>query len=313
MPQWAGSCWYYLRYIDPKNESAIGDKKLLDHWLPVDLYIGGSEHAVLHLLYSRFWHKFLYDIGVVNCKEPYTKLFHQGMILGENGEKMSKSRGNVVNPDDVVRDYGADSLRLFEMFSGPLEAAKPWSTKGLDGAKRFIERSYRLVSEQEFTSKICDTNDGSLDYIYNATVKKVTSDFDALQFNTAIAQLMIFVNEAYKAKTIYRPYIEGFVKMLSCITPFVGEEMWKLLGHEENLTYQSWPTFDESKTVLNDIGVAVSVNGKLRATLTVKKDLDAKELERLALEVPNVQAHIEGKTIRKIIVIPNKIVNIVVG
>ncbi|HBM69894.1 MAG TPA: leucine--tRNA ligase, partial [Firmicutes bacterium] len=223
MPQWAGSCWYYIRYIDPHNNQALGDKALLDHWLPVDLYVGGAEHAVLHLLYARFWHKFLFDIGVVSTPEPFKKLFHQGMILGSNGEKMSKSRGNVVNPDDIVNNYGADSLRLFEMFAGPLEEAKPWSTNGIEGSKRFIERVFRLVDEDAFFSKISETNSHELDYEYTAMAKKVTADFESLAFNTAISAMMVFVNAVYKAKTVYREYIEGFVKMFSCICPFAGE------------------------------------------------------------------------------------------
>ncbi|MCQ2802504.1 MAG: leucine--tRNA ligase [Bacilli bacterium] len=311
MPQWAGSCWYYIRYIDPHNDNAIGDKKLLDHWLPVDLYIGGAEHAVLHLLYARFWHKFLYDKGVVSCKEPFKKLFHQGMILGSNGEKMSKSRGNVINPDDVVNAYGADSLRLYEMFMGPLEASLPWSDTGLDGAKRYLDRVYRLFFEEEFTKKFTDQNDGSLDYIYNFTVKKVTNDFENLQFNTAISQLMVLTNEFYKANTLYIPYLEGFIKMLDCIAPHLGEEIWEKLGHKDIIMYEPWPTFDESKIVLDKVNIAVSVNGKLRATLEVKKDSDDEEVKALAMKLENVQKHLEGKEIKKVIVVKNKIVNIV--
>ena len=311
MPQWAGSCWYYIRYIDPHNPNEIGDKKLLDHWLPVDLYIGGAEHAVLHLLYARFWHKFLYDQGVVSCKEPFKKLFHQGMILGSNGEKMSKSRGNVVNPDDVVNQYGADSLRLYEMFMGPLEASLPWSDGGLDGAKRYLDRVYRLFSEEDNIKKFSKENDGKLDYIYNFTVKKVTQDFEALQFNTAISALMVLTNEFYKAEKLYIPYLEGFVKMLNCIAPHIGEELWQMLGHDDVIVYEKWPTFDESKIVLDLINVAVSVNGKLRGTLEVKVDTDEKTLEAEALKLESIQKHIEGKQIKKIIVVKNKIVNIV--
>ncbi len=311
MPQWAGSCWYYLRYLDPKNDKCIADPKLIEHWLPVDLYIGGAEHAVLHLLYARFWHKFLYDQGVVKCKEPFKKLFHQGMILGSNGEKMSKSRGNVVNPDDIVNDYGADSLRLYEMFMGPLEASLPWSNSGLDGAKRYLDRVYRLFTEPEFTSKFSKENDGKLDYIYHSTVKKVTADFEALQFNTAISALMVLTNEFYKAEKLYIPYLEGFVKMLDCIAPHLGEELWELLGHKDVIVYEPWSTFDESKIVLDTIKVAVSVNGKLRATIEVKPDTDEKELESIALKEDNVIRNIEGKQIKKIIVVKNKIVNIV--
>jgi len=313
MPQWAGSCWYYIRYIDPHNNKELASKKLLDHWLPVDLYIGGQEHAVLHLLYARFWHKFLYDEGVVSCKEPFKKLFHQGMILGENGEKMSKSRGNVINPDEIVEKYGADALRLYEMFMGPLEASLPWSTTGLEGSKRFIDRVYRIFEEEAFTSKFKNTNDGELDYSYNALVKKVTDDFEHLQFNTAISQMMIFINDVYKAKEIYQPYIENFVKMFSCICPFVGEEIWHLLGHKDLITYEKWPTYDEAKLVLSTVMMAIQVNGKLRDTIEVDKDLDDEKVKEIALKQENVKRFTEGKDIKKIIVVKNRIVNIVVG
>lgn len=311
MPQWAGSCWYYIRYIDPHNDKEIGDPKLLEHWLPVDLYVGGAEHAVLHLLYARFWHKFLFDLGVVKCKEPFKKLFHQGMILGSNNEKMSKSRGNVVNPDDVIAKYGADSLRLYEMFMGPLEASLPWSDSGLDGAKRYLDRVYRLFSEEDLKKKFSTENDGKLDYIYNFTVKKVSEDFEHLQFNTAISQLMILTNEFYKADKIYIPYLEGFVKMLNCITPHLGEELWSILGHDKVIVYESWPTYDENKIVLNKVKVAVSVNGKLRDTLEVNVDEDEETLKALAFESENIKRHIEGKIVKKVIVVKNKIVNIV--
>ena len=312
MPQWAGSCWYYLRYIDPNNDNEIGRKDLLDHWLPVDLYIGGQEHAVLHLLYARFWHKYLYDKGIVSTKEPFKKLFHQGMILGENGEKMSKSRGNVINPDDIVKNFGADSLRLYEMFMGPLEDSLPWSNKGLEGAKRFIERVFRLYTEDEFKKRVTKNNNGSLDYIYNYTVKKVTNDFENLQFNTAISQMMIFVNELYKANEIYEKYYVEFVKLFDCVCPFVGEEIWSILGHENLITYEKWPTYDESKLVLNVIKIAVQVNGKLRDTIEINKDEDEEKVKGIALKSENVIRHTEGKTIKKVIYVKNKIVNIVV-
>ena len=313
MPQWAGSCWYYIRYIDPHNDKEIGDKKLLDHWLPVDLYVGGQEHAVLHLLYARFWHKYLYDKGIVSCKEPFKKLFHQGMILGENGEKMSKSRGNVVNPDDVVQKYGADTLRLYEMFMGPLEASLPWSSSGLEGARKFIDRVYRLFSENEYLSKYSDENSGELDYSYNYLVKKVTSDFENLQFNTAISQMMIFINDVYKAKSIYKPYLEGFIKMFDCICPFIGEEIYHMLGHENTITYESWPLFDESKLIKNTIKIAVQVNGKLRDTIEINLNEDDEKVKEIALNSENVKRFTEGKEIKKIIVVKNKIVNIVVA
>ena len=311
MPQWAGSCWYYIRYIDPHNPDALCDEKLLKHWLPVDLYIGGAEHAVLHLLYARFWHKFLYDIGVVDCKEPFQKLYHQGMILGENGEKMSKSRGNVVNPDAVVESHGADSLRLFEMFAGPLSEVKPWSTNGLDGARRFIERVYRLVDEEPYCSLLSDENDGSLDYAYNAMIQKVTKDFEDLSFNTAISAMMVFVNECYKAKKLYRPYIEGLVQVFSCVCPFVGEEMWQKLGHEELLTYHPWPKVDATKLVKETVKLAVSVNGKMRDVMELPRDIAQEEAVALAKANPKIIPWIEGKTIKKIIFVPGRILNIV--
>lgn len=309
MPQWAGSCWYYIRYIDPHNNDEIGEKRLLDHWLPVDLYIGGAEHAVLHLLYARFWHKFLYDIGVVSSPEPFQKLFHQGMILGPNGVKMSKSRGNVINPDEIVEAYGADTLRLYEMFMGPLDASKPWSETGVEGSRRWLDRVYRLIVESD---KVVDENDGELDYIYNATVKKVTEDYEALAFNTAISQMMIFVNEAYKAKTLYKGYAEGLVQMLSCIAPHVGEEMWQKLGHDDGISYAKWPTYDASKLVVAEVEMAVQVNGKLRAKITVAKDENQEKVKEIALAEENVKKFTDGKEIKKIIVVPNKIVNIVV-
>ncbi|MCD7893060.1 MAG: leucine--tRNA ligase [Erysipelotrichaceae bacterium] len=309
MPQWAGSCWYYIRYLDPHNDKEICDSEVLEKWLPVDLYIGGAEHAVLHLLYSRFWHKVLYDAGVVKCKEPWQRLFHQGMILGSNNEKMSKSRGNVVNPDDIVESHGADALRLYEMFMGPLEASLPWSEDGLDGSRKWLDRVYRLIVE---SNKLSDENDHSLDYIYNATVKKVTNDYESLDFNTAISQMMIFVNDAYKAKTLYRPYAEALVKMLSCIAPHVCEEMWELLGHDHTLAYETWPTYDETMLVQSTVEMAVQVNGKLRAKITVNKDEDKAVVEELALSQPNVKNFTEGKNITKVIVVPNKIVNVVV-
>ncbi len=313
MPQWAGSSWYYLRYIDPQNETAIGDPELLEHWLPVDLYIGGQEHAVLHLLYARFWHKFLYDIGVVKTKEPFQKLYHQGMILGSNGEKMSKSRGNVINPDDIIASNGADSLRLFEMFAGPLSEAKPWSTTALDGSTRFIERVFRLVDEPDFAARISDSNSGELDYSYHFLVKKVTNDFQDLSFNTAIAQMMVFINDCYKAKTLYRPYLENFVKMFSCICPFVGEEMWSKLGHSKTLAYEPWPTYDESKLVINEIHIGVSINGKVRDTILLSKDATQEEALSVAMSSEKIQKWLEGHQIRKIIYVPGRILNLVVA
>lgn len=309
MPGSAGSSWYYMRYIDPHNDKEIADRKLLDHWLPVDLYVGGPEHAVGHLLYSRMWNRYLYDKGYLSHPEPFQKLYHQGMILGGNGEKMSKSKGNVINPDDIVNQYGADTLRVYEMFMGPLEASKPWSESGVDGARKWLDRVYRLVIE---SNKLSDENDHSLDFIYHQTVKKVTHDYETLGFNTAISQMMIFVNEAYKAKTVYRPYAENLVKMLSCVAPHVCEEMWELLGHDQSLAYEAWPTYDEKMLVQSTVEMAVQVNGKLRAKITVNKDEEDDVVKEMALSQDNVKTHTEGKNIFRVIVVKNKIVNIVV-
>lgn len=309
MPQWAGSCWYYMRYIDPNNDEAIADPKLLSHWLPVDLYVGGAEHAVLHLLYARFWHKVLYDIGVVDTKEPFKRLFHQGMVLGSNNEKMSKSKGNVVNPDDIVESHGGDTLRLYEMFMGPVEGAIPWSEQGLDGVRKWLDRVWRLIVE---SNKISDTNDGSLDYVYNETVKKVTADIDNIGMNTAIAQLMIFVNEAYKAPTLYKEYAIGFIKMLSAFAPFIGEELFEMITGKTGISYEAWPTYDESKLVKDEIEIVVQVNGKVRGKFNIANGTSDEELVKIAKEQESVLRHIEGKKIVKEIVVKNKIVNLVV-
>lgn len=309
MPQWAGSCWYYIRYIDPKNDKAIGDPKLLEHWLPVDLYVGGAEHAVLHLLYARFWHKVLYDCGVVKSKEPFQKLFHQGMILGSNGEKMSKSRGNVINPDEIVASHGADALRVYEMFMGPLEAALPWSTTGLDGTRKWLERVNRFYIEvAEFTEE----NDHRLDRVYHATVKKVTNDIDTLNFNTAISQMMIFINECYKTKTIYRPYAIGFLKMFACFAPHLGEELWAtIFDQKDSITYEPWPTYDEAMLVDKTVTIVVQVNGKVRGKFEAAADAEEAKIQEQALQLENVQHQLEGKTVRKVIVVKGKVVNIV--
>lgn len=308
MPQWAGSCWYYLRYIDPKNASAIADAELLKHWLPVDLYVGGAEHAVLHLLYARFWHKVLYDCGVVTTKEPFGKLFHQGMILGENNEKMSKSRGNVVNPDEIVISHGADALRVYEMFMGPLEAALPWSTNGLDGARKWIDRVWRLFTQD----KISDVNDGKLDKVYHATVKKVTHDVATLNLNTAISQMMIFINECYKSDTIYIEYAKGFLKMFACFAPHAGEELWAVVFHgTTTITYETWPIHDEAMLVENEIEIIVQVNGKLRGKFKTVVGTNENQIKEEAMKIPSVIAQLEGKTIRKVIVVKGKVVNIV--
>ncbi|MED4779273.1 leucine--tRNA ligase [Brevibacillus choshinensis] len=315
MPQWAGSCWYFLRFIDPHNDKALADPDKLKEWLPIDIYIGGAEHAVLHLLYSRFWHKFLYDIGVVPTKEPFQKLFNQGMILGENNEKMSKSKGNVVNPDDIVNSHGADTLRMYEMFMGPLDASIAWSTKGLDGARRFLDRVYRLfVSDSgELNEKIVDTSKVTgMERVYHQTVKKVTEDYEGLRFNTGISQLMVFVNEGYKADILPKKYMEDFVKMLSPIAPHIAEELWEKLGHNETIAYEAWPTYDESKLVEDEVEIVLQVNGKNREKLLIASDSTKEQMEEMALANEMIKELIEGKTIVKMIAVPGKLVNIVI-
>ncbi|GAB4072714.1 leucine--tRNA ligase [Barrientosiimonas marina] len=314
MPQWAGSCWYFLRFIDPNNPEQLADPEALKQWLPVDIYIGGAEHAVLHLLYARFWHKFLYDIGVVPTKEPFQKLFNQGMIHGENHEKMSKSKGNVINPDDIVTTHGADTLRLYEMFMGPLDAAVAWSTNGLDGARRFLDRVWRLIVTEDrgITDNIVPvSHDTPLDKVYHETVKKVTEDFEQLHFNTGISQLMVFINESYKADEVPKGYIEGFVKMLSPVAPHVSEELWELLGHTETITYENWPAYDPAKLVEDEVEIVIQIMGKVRAKMNVAKDISQEELEKQALANERIQEQLEGKTVRKVIVVPGKLVNIV--
>lgn len=315
MPQWAGSSWYFLRYIDPTNTEAIADPELLKRWLPVDIYIGGAEHAVLHLLYARFWHKVLYDLGVVHTKEPFHKLFNQGMILGEGNEKMSKSKGNVVNPDEIISSHGADTLRLYEMFMGPLEASVAWSTNGLDGARRFLDRIWRLFVNEEdgaISSKIQVSNDQTLEKAYHQTVKKVTEDYEGIRFNTAISQMMVFINDCYKADVIPAEYAEGFVKMLAPMAPHIAEELWQLLGHDSILSYEQWPTYDETKLVDDEVEIAVQVAGKVRAKIVVAKDASKEDIEKVALADEKVQEYMAGKNLVKIIVIPSKLVNIVV-
>lgn len=312
MPQWAGSCWYYLRFIDPTNKEALADADLLKRWLPVDIYIGGAEHAVLHLLYARFWHKVLYDIGVVHTKEPFQKLFNQGMILGENNEKMSKSKGNVVNPDEIVESHGADTLRLYEMFMGPLEASIAWSTNGVEGARRFLDRIWRLLvtDDGSLTSKVGE-GDTALEKVYHQTVKKVTEDYEGLRFNTAISQMMVFVNEANKAETIPTEYAEGFVKLVSPLAPHLAEELWEKLGHSETVTYETWPQFDESKLVDDEVEIVLQLNGKVKAKRMVSKDATREQLEELAMQDEQFAAELAGKTVRKVIAVPGKLVNVV--
>lgn len=311
MPQWAGSCWYYLRFIDPKNDAEIGDKKLLDHWLPVDLYVGGAEHAVLHLLYARFWHMVLFDAGVVSCKEPFQKLFHQGIILGDDGEKMSKSRGNVVNPDELVKNYGADSLRLYEMFMGPLEASLPWSSDGVSSAKKWLDRVFRMITHEDM---ITDDATPELDYVYNFTVKKVTNDIETLNFNTGISQMMIFVNEVYKNGKVNKDMAIAFVKMLSCFCPHAGEELYAILTCEEagTVAYANWPGYDESKLELDTVEIAVQINGKVKTKLNVSGDITKEEMEDLVNTNEEVIGLIEGKEIVKVIGVPGRLLNIVV-
>ncbi|MBR6820882.1 MAG: leucine--tRNA ligase [Bacilli bacterium] len=310
MPGSAGSSWYFLRYIDPNNEETFCDPKLAEHWLPVDLYMGGPEHAVGHLMYSRIWNNYLYDKGLSPVKEPFKKLVHQGMILGENGIKMGKRYPEfAIDPKDIANEYGADTLRLYEMFMGPIEASKPWSASGVDGARKFVDRVWRFFTNME---NITDSNDGSLDKAYNSMVKRVTNDFETLGFNTAISQFMIFVNECYKVGSCPKEYAEGFIKMISCITPHMGEEIWQLYGHEGTIAYEAWPTYDETKLVDSEVNIAISVNGKLRNTIKVAVDEDQEVVKKLAQEDEKVAKHLEGKEIVKIIVVPNKIVNIVV-
>ncbi len=311
MPGSAGSSWYFLRYIDPKNDKEFADYKLLEHWMPVDLYIGGPEHAVGHLLYSRMWNNYLYDKGLVPVAEPFKKLVHQGYILGANGIKMGKRYPKyVVNPSDIVRDYGADTLRLYEMFMGPLEADKPWSTQGLEGAHRWLERVWRLFIEQK--DKLSDNNDGSLDFVYNATVKKVSEDIEELKLNTAISQMMIFINECYKVDKVYKEYALNFVQMLSVFAPHVCNEMYEILSGKTDLAYRTWPTYDESKLVSAQKEVVVQVNGKLRAKFICDVDESDDKLYETALKQENVIKFIDGKEIKKHFVIKGKMVNIVI-
>ncbi len=342
MPQWAGSSWYFLRYIDPHNDKKLADEELLKEWLPVDVYIGGAEHAVLHLLYARFWHKFLYDIGIVTTKEPFQKLYNQGMILGtsyrddrgalvasdkverrdglffnsETGEeleqapaKMSKSLKNVVNPDDVVEKYGADTLRVYEMFMGPLDASIAWSEEGLEGSRKFLDRVYRLLTSKEIVSE----NSGALDKVYNETVKSMTEQLESMKFNTAIAQLMVFVNAANKEEKLFIDYAKGFLQLIAPFAPHLAEDLWQRVTHSgETISYVPWPTFDESKLVENDVEIVVQIKGKVRAKIVVAKDSSREELEKIALDNEKIQQELVGKTVIKVIAVPNKLVNIVV-
>ena len=310
MPGSAGSSWYYFRYIDPNNGEMFCDPKLAEHWLPVDLYMGGPEHAVGHLMYSRIWNRYLYDKGLSPVKEPFKKLVHQGMILGSNGIKMGKRYPEfAIDPKDIAEEYGADTLRLYEMFMGPIEASKPWSDSGVEGARRFIERVWRFFTSPE---NITTENDGKLDKAYHVMVKKVTNDFEELAFNTAISAMMIFVNECYKVGSCPKEYAEGFVKMISCITPHLGEELWQIFGHDHTLAYEPWPTYDEEKTKDQEYEMVVQVNGKVRGKMMVATDTSKEEMEELAKQLDNVKKFTEGKEIVKTIVVPKKLVNIVV-
>jgi len=310
MPGSAGSSWYYFRYIDPDNDKVFADPELLKHWMPVDLYIGGPEHAVGHLMYSRIWNRYLYDKGLAPTKEPFKKLVHQGMILGENGIKMGKRFPEfVVNPSDIVNDFGADTLRLYEMFMGPLEVSKPWSKDGVVGARKFIGRVWTFLTDPD---KITESNDNALTKVYHQTVKKVTDDFEKLGFNTAISQLMIFMNAAYKAGTCPKEYAEGFVKMFSCICPHAGEEIWSILGHDNTIAFEKWPEYDEAQCKDDTVEIGVQVNGKVRGTISVNVDEDSESAIAKAHELAPVKAACEGKTIVKEIYVKGKIVNIVV-
>ena len=309
MPGSAGSSWYYLRYIDPDNDKEFVDKTLADHWMPVDLYMGGAEHAVGHLLYSRFWNHFLYNEGYITNEEPFKRLVHQGMILGENNEKMSKSRGNVVNPDDMFRIYGADSLRLYEMFMGPIEASKPWDAKGIEASRKFIERIYRLYTSE---NKIRDEKNTNLDKIYNQTVKKVTLDYDSLNINTAISQMMIFINAVYKESVFPLEYAKNFLKLINPIIPHVTEELWSLLGEKDTIAYEKWPSYDENKIKNDSYEMVVQINGKVRGKIEVDSSLNENEMIDIAKTIPNVKINLENKEIIKVITVPKKLVNIVI-
>ena len=310
MPGSAGSSWYFLRYIDPHNNECLADKKLLEHWMPVDLYVGGPEHAVGHLLYSRMWNNYLYDKGIVPVKEPFKKLVHQGMILGSNGIKMGKRYPEyVVNPNDIVKEYGADTLRLYEMFMGPLEADKPWNDDAVDGAKKFLDRIWRLYTEE---NKITDQANSNLEKIYHKTVKKVTSDYESLSFNTAISQMMIFINAIYKEEVFPVEYAKGLLKLLNPIVPHITEELWSEVFKQQNtIAYEPWPTYDEEKTIDDTYELVVQVNGKVRGKIETHTDTTEEEMKEKALQIENVRKHLEGLQIIKVVTIPKKLVSIV--
>ncbi len=315
MPQWAGSCWYYLRYVDPQNSNEFCSHEKERYWMPIDLYVGGAEHAVLHLMYARFWHKVLYDLGYVSTKEPFTKLRHQGTILGEDSRKMSKSRGNVVNPDDVVKEYGTDSIRLFEMFMGPLEETKPWSTRGVEGVHRFLNRVWRMMIDEQ-GNLLPSIKDVPLtieqERVLHQTIKKVTEDIETLNFNTAISQMMIFVNEFLNLNIKPRSVIESFVLLLSPFAPHISEELWSKFGHTTTLAYAPWPRYDESKIKVDTVEMVVQVNGKVRAKFPVALGLEDDVLKRMVLDNDTVKKYIDGKKVEKVVIVKNKLVSVVV-
>ena len=316
MPQWAGSCWYYLRFTDPLNRDNSWSKKKEKYWMPVDLYIGGQEHAVLHLLYSRFWHHVLHDLGLVSTKEPFKKLYNQGMILGDDGAKMSKSRGNVVNPDDIIDEYGADSMRLYEMFMGPLNKSKPWNTKGLQGCYRFVNKLWAIIVDEEgkLSSKIAEdiTPDKETLHLHHTTIKKVGDDIENLHFNTAVSQLMIYCNHLQKCNKISRDLIVDLVKVSSPFMPHLSEEFWSLLGNKDSLAYENWPDYDEQLTQTDEVTVVVQVNGKLRANITLAKDSDETTAVNAALALEKVENYTSKGSIVKTIYVPNRLLNFVV-
>ena len=307
MPGAAGSSWYFLRYIDPKNENEFANKELLKHWLPVDLYMGGPEHAVGHLLYSRFWNNYLYNKGLVPVKEPFACLRHQGMILGSNGEKMSKSKGNVINPDDMVKEYGADSLRMYEMFMGPIDSAKPWDPNGIEGSKKFLDKVWRLYTE---SGKIKDEKNDNIEKVYHFTVKKVTNDYETMNFNTAISQMMIFINSVNKEDILPKEYAEGFLKLLNPVAPHITEELWSILGHNNTISYEKWPEYDETKTIKDEIDLPIQINGKLKANISIVLDEDENLIKEKVHEA--IASKLEGKSIVKEIYVKNRIYNVVV-
>ncbi|MEC7487641.1 MAG: class I tRNA ligase family protein, partial [Verrucomicrobiota bacterium] len=313
MPQWAGSCWYYLRYIDPKNTNALIDPKKENYWGTPDLYIGGAEHAVLHLLYARFWHHVLFDLGIVSHPEPFKKLFHQGIILGEDGEKMSKSRGNVVNPESIIDNYGADTLRLYLMFLGPLEAMKPWNAKGIEGIARFLRKIWRLVlNNKQNDSKVFSAQtDAETERILNVTIKKVTEDYEKLAFNTAISQMMICANQLHKAEKITTYCVETIVKLLAPLAPHICEEIWQRMNHSTSIVEAGWPKCDESKIIQKTRKIVFQVNGKYRGDAELPTGIEKATAIASAMSHPRVISFIEGKSIKKEIYIPGKIVNIV--